>query len=267
MAISDYSKVIKILSYIIITILLILLVILLLIFGSNSDNPNKIKYISIIIITILSLLLVIFLISIVYLILNEIFSIKSKATPGSWRQTSINYFQKFIEYFHYIVLFICSLLDATALYTFYTKDKISKKMIKLLGSFTIIWYIFWFWVIRKFSVGRNIKFNFFIIIILSLWSLIMFAVSYFLYIIINMESIHNCNRYEKVIVSFIIIDIGLLAILMVLAIYVYSGNLYKYITGVKDKVEEDDDEFPGDTINRIEERRSESNNAGSFSFF
>lgn len=265
MAISDYSKVIKILSYIIITILLILLVILLLIFGSNSDNPNKIKYISIIIITILSLLCIIFLIIVIVLIYNEFYTIRN--TSGTKYQYILNYFQTFMKYSHYIVLGICILLDASSLYTFYKKDKKSKKMIIVLGIFTIIWYIFWVWFISKFSVGKSMKFSFFVIVILSLWSLIMFAVSYFLYIIINMESIHNCNSYEKAIVSFIIIDIGLLAILMVLAIYVYSGNLYKYITGVKDKVEEDDDEFPGDTINRIEERRSESNNAGSFSFF
>jgi hypothetical protein len=92
-----------------------------------------------------------------------------------------------------------------------------------------------------------------------------------------MESIHNCNSYEKAIVSFIIIDFCLLAILIALTIYVYRGEIYaypgkmyNYLTGVEDKVEdkveEDDDEIPQEIMNRIEERRSESNNAGLFSF-
>jgi hypothetical protein len=174
-----------------------------------------------------------------------------------------------------IVFVFCLTLDITSLFTLYTEDikntNTAINIVSVLSVITLLWYLFWFLLITASYKGK-IKMGFtgnelskvtLTIITLSLWTLILFSVSYFLYIKNVLGSILNIkesnNIYMKTIFSLTVInDFLLLILILVLLIYKYGGKLYnKFISSVKEA--EEDDDFPEEFLDKMEARRSSNN--------
>jgi len=212
---------------------------------SIQERPNEMRNWSIVMITFLLLLLLSLAVTI-YLTYRSLY------TPGStiFQQSKIRASNReYLKHMSKIVFVFCLTLDITSLFTLYTEDikntNTAINIVSVLSVITLLWYLFWFLLITASYKGK-IKMGFtgnelskvtLTIITLSLWTLILFSVSYFLYIKNVLGSILNIkesnNIYMKTIFSLTVInDFLLLILILVLLIYkIYGGNLYTKIFG------------------------------------
>jgi hypothetical protein len=195
------------------------------------------------------------------------------------RNTNRDYLNNFCK----IIFIFCLTLDITSLFTLYTEDIKNTNtaiiIVSVLSVITLLWYLFWWVSIQRgfdnetqkmsfmnFMAGSSLTKQTFTIITLSLWTLLLFSVSYFLYIKNVLGSIlkikETNNIYIKTIFSLTVINDFLLLILIIVTIRMLSGDIYKYggklynkyISSVKEAQE--DGEFSEEFLDKIEAQRS-----------
>lgn len=201
-----------------------------------NSNPQSFLSSSIAIIILLGLLLILIILFPIWLCYTE--DIKTKLLLRTKLNKSINFFLGVAPICVLFVVIISLLLEIISFYTIYTKETSGWKEQQKIGTivglsiFTVLWYLYFFYNLYFRKKNDNPIFApFTIVIIASLLSVIIFTVSYFIYLF-HFEKGSGFNGYEKaIIVLTIALDISLFLLIVCFIIFCPPPRIFNKYFG------------------------------------